>query len=72
MIKPITLIMGDQGSGKTSILKLTYQVLTWFAARYKDLRAAGVVMLDQDIMLTRLQSKIDIRVQIPEDIGDFN
>ena len=67
--QPITLIMGDQGAGKTTILKFTYQALTWFAARYKDLRAAGVVMLDQDIMLTRLQSKIDIRVHIPNDIG---
>ena len=67
--KPITLILGDQGSGKTAILKFTYQALTWFAARYKDFRAAGVVMLDQDIMFTRLQSKIDIRVRIPNDIG---
>ena len=67
--KPITLIMGDQGSGKTAILKFTYQALTWFAARYKDFRAAGVVMHDQDIMFTRLQSKIDIRVRIPNDIG---
>lgn len=67
--KPITLILGDQSSGKTAILKFTYQALTWFAARYKDFRAAGVVMLDQDIMFTRLQSKIDIRVRIPNDIG---
>ena len=67
--KPITLILGDQGSGKTAILKFTYQALTWFAARYKDFRAAGVVMHDQDIMFTRLQSKIDIRVRIPNDIG---
>ena len=66
---PITLILGDQGSGKTAILKFTYQALTWFAARYKDFRAAGVVMHDQDIMFTRLQSKIDIRVRIPNDIG---
>ncbi|MFC6168614.1 ATP-binding protein [Acinetobacter terrestris] len=67
--KPITLILGDQGSGKTAILKFTYQALTWFAARYKDFRAAGVVMHDQDIMFTRLQSKIDIRIRIPNDIG---
>ena len=67
--KPIILILGDQGSGKTAILKFTYQALTWFAARYKDFRAAGVVMHDQDIMFTRLQSKIDIRVRIPNDIG---
>ena len=67
--KPITLILGDQGSGKTAILKFTYQALTWFAARYKDFRAAGVVMHDQDIMFTRLQSKIDIRVRIPNYIA---
>ena len=56
--KPVTLILGDQASGKTSILRFSYQALTWFAARYKDLRSAGVVMLDHDIMLNRLQSKI--------------
>ena len=67
--KPIILILGDQSSGKTAILKFTYQALTWFAARYKDFRTPGLVMLDQDIMFTRLQSKIDIRVRIPNDIG---
>lgn len=68
---PITLILGDQGSGKTSLLRFSYQALTWFAARYKDLRTAGVVMLDQDIMLARLQSKLDIQVHFPEEIGSF-
>ncbi|UUS61064.1 MULTISPECIES: AAA family ATPase [unclassified Acinetobacter] len=68
---PITLILGDQSSGKTSLLRFSYQALTWFAARYKDLRTAGVVMLDQDIMLNRLQSKLDIQVSFPEDIGAF-
>ncbi|WP_180116032.1 AAA family ATPase [Acinetobacter sp. YH12140] len=68
---PITLILGDQSSGKTSLLRFSYQALTWFAARYKDLRTAGVVMLDQDIMLNRLQSKLDIQVSFPEDIGSF-
>ena len=68
---PITLILGDQSSGKTSLLRFSYQALTWFAARYKDLRTAGVVMLDQDIMLNRLQSKLDIQVRFPEEIGGF-
>ncbi|WP_180178072.1 AAA family ATPase [Acinetobacter sp. YH01005] len=68
---PITLILGDQSSGKTSLLRFSYQALTWFAARYKDLRTAGVVMLDQDIMLNRLQSKLDIQVSFPEEIGSF-
>ena len=66
--KPVTLILGDQASGKTSILRFSYQALTWFAARYKDLRSTGVVMLDHDIMLTRLQSKIDIQVTVPNEL----
>lgn len=66
--QPITLILGDQGAGKTTVLRFTYQALTWFAARYKDLRTAGVVMLDQDIMLNRLQSKIDIHIRYPSEI----
>lgn len=67
--QPITLILGDQATGKTSILKHAYQALTWFVARYKDLRSAGVVMLDQDILHSRLQSKVQICVEIPTDIG---
>ena len=60
--QPVALILGNQSSGKTSLLRFTYQALTWFAARYKDLRTSGLVMLDQDIMHTRLQSKIDLCV----------
>lgn len=67
--KPITLILGDQGTGKTAIIKNIYQSLTWFSARTKDLRTAGVVMLDSDIMRSRMQSKIDIQVQFPPEIG---
>lgn len=67
--KPITLILGDQGAGKTAIIKNIYQSLTWFSARAKDLRTAGVVMLDSDIMRSRVQSKIDVRVQISPEIG---
>jgi len=65
----VTLILGDQASGKTGIIKNIYQALTWFAARYKDLRSAGVVMPDQDIQHQYHQSKIDICIQIPSEIG---
>lgn len=68
---PITLILGNQSVGKTALLRSIYQALTWFPARYRDIRTAGLVMLDQDIMQHRLQSKIDIRVKFPEDIGGF-
>lgn len=67
--KPITLIIGDQASGKTTLIKQIYQALTWYAARLKDLRGMGVFMLDQDIMMQRLQSKVDICIRIPSDIG---
>lgn len=67
--QPLTVILGAQASGKTAILKNIYQSLTWFAARFKDLRTPGVVMLDQDIMQNRLQAKIDIAIQIPHELG---
>ena len=66
---PITLILGDQSTGKTTILKNIYQALTWFSARYKDIRTAGVVIADQDIMLTRLQAKIQIQVHMSEELN---
>ncbi len=67
----VSLILGDQASGKTAIVKNIYQALTWFSARFKDLRSAGVVMLDQDIMQQRSQSKIDIGVRFPSEIGQL-
>lgn len=69
--KPITLIIGDCSSGKTAIIKNIYQALTWFPARLKDLRTAGVVMLDQDIMNHRVQSKINIQVSLPIELDVF-
>ncbi len=67
--KPITLIIGDQASGKTAIIKNIYQALTWFPARLKDLRTPGVVMPDQDIMIDRVQSKIDVQISFPTELG---
>ena len=54
---PITLILGDQ-SRQNHNFKNIYQALTWFSARYKNIRTAGVVIADQDILLTRLHTKI--------------
>ncbi|MCO8085742.1 ATP-binding protein [Acinetobacter lwoffii] len=68
---PVTLILGNQGTGKTTLLRFSYQALTWFAARYRDSRAAGLVMQDQDIMQNRLQSKIDIRIGFPEEMASL-
>lgn len=67
--KPITLIVGDQATGKTAILKNLYHALTWFPARLKDIRTPGIVMLDQDIMIDRVQSKIDVQISFPTEIG---
>ncbi|ENW79040.1 hypothetical protein F909_03365 [Acinetobacter sp. ANC 3929] len=66
---PITLILGDQATGKSTILKNIYQSLTWFSARYKDIRTAGVVIADQDIMLNRLQAKIQIQVRMSSELS---
>ncbi|MEE9902392.1 MAG: AAA family ATPase [Acinetobacter haemolyticus] len=66
---PITLILGDQATGKTTVLKNIYHALSWFSARYKDIRTAGVVIADQDIMLTRLQAKVQIQVQLSSELN---
>lgn len=67
--QPITLILGDQATGKSTILKNIYQSLTWFSARYKDIRTAGVVIADQDILLNRLQAKIQMHVRMSSELN---
>ena len=67
--QPVTIILGAQASGKTAVLKNIYHALSWFSARYKDLRTAGIVMLDSEIKHTFTQSKIRIAVQYPPDLG---
>lgn len=67
--QPVTIILGAQASGKTAVLKNIYHALSWFSARYKDLRTAGIVMLDSEIKQSFTQSKIRIAVQYPPDLG---
>jgi len=69
--QPITLILGEQATGKSMLLKHTYHALTWFPARLKDLRSPGIVMPDQDITQSRLQSKIEVTLQVPPEIGSL-
>ncbi|WP_192455190.1 AAA family ATPase [Acinetobacter oleivorans] len=69
--QPITLILGEQATGKSMLLKHTYHALTWFPARFKDLRSPGIVMPDQDITQSRLQSKIEVTLQVPPEIGSL-
>lgn len=68
---PITVIYAQHGSGKTQLLKHLFHALTWFPARLKDTRTAGVVMPDQDITLQRVQSKISLTVSFPSEIGQL-
>lgn len=69
--QPITLILGEQATGKSMLLKHTYHALTWFPARFKDLRSPGIVMPDQDITYSRLQAKIEVSIQIPPEFGQL-
>lgn len=69
--QPITLILGEQTTGKSMLLKHIYNALTWFPARLKDVRTPGVVMPDQDITLSRLQSKIEVSIHIPSEFGQL-
>ena len=53
------------------LLKHIYHALTWFPARLKDARTPGIVMPDQDISHSRLQSKIEVSIQIPPEFGQL-
>lgn len=65
----VTLLYAAPGVGKTQFLKHIFHALTWLPARLKDIRTAGVAMLDQDISLQRIQSKIEIVVEFPQELG---
>lgn len=67
----VVLFLSEQSSGKTTLLKNIYQALTWFQARYKDLRSPGVVLLDQDIQQGFYSAKLNIAVSVPEEIHQF-
>ncbi len=67
----ITVILGEQGSGKTALLKQIFHALSWFAGRYKDLRTAGVVMPDADIRRGQRQSKISLSVRVGADMASL-
>ena len=67
--KPITLILGEQAVGKTTLPKHIFQALSWFPARFKDSRTAGIVTLDQDISFQKSQSKTAISVHFPAELG---
>lgn len=69
--KPITLILGNQGVGKSSFLRYCYQALSWFPARYKDTRSAGIVMPDQDVTQGYSKSSVDVQISIPPEIGSL-
>lgn len=64
----VVVFLSEQGTGKSTLLKHIYQALTWFQGRYKDLRSAGVVMLDQDIQQGFSQAKVNIAICIPEEL----
>ena len=65
---PVTLILGEQSTGKSALIRNIFHALSWFAARAKDSRSPGIVMPDHDIMHKRLQSKIEIQVSISEEL----
>jgi len=69
--QPITLILGEQATGKSMLLKHIYHALTWFPARLKDIRTPGIVLPDQDITHSRLQAKIEVSIQIPPEFGQL-
>ncbi len=68
---PITVILGEQNVGKTAILKNTFHALSWFSARHKDLRNAGIVVADGDILSQATRASVMIEVEYPQELGNI-
>lgn len=69
--KHMTVIAGEQGSGKSSLLKHLYHSLTWFQARSRDLRSSGVVMSKQDMLEQKQIAELTVSVQISDALQQF-
>lgn len=66
---PFTLILGEQNSGKSNLLKQIFHGLSWFAGRHKDLRGAGIIIADSDIRSSAVQASIGITIAYPPELG---
>ena len=67
---PITLILGAQNSGKTSILKQIFNTLSWFTNRYKDGRSSGILITDVDILHNKPSAEVTVEIIHPVELGN--
>lgn len=66
----VTIFAGESGAGKTALLKSMYIGLSWFIARFRDARTAGLILADDEIRKNNLQSRLGIKVFLaPDDIN---
>lgn len=63
----VTIFAGESGAGKTALLKNMYIGFSWFIARLRDARAAGLVLPDDDIRKNNLQSRLGIKIFLAAD-----
>lgn len=67
---PITLLLGHQNSGKTSILKQIFNTLSWFSNRYKDGRSSGILITDVDILHDTPSAEVSIEISHASELGN--
>ena len=67
---PITLLLGEQNSGKTSILKQIFNTLSWFSNRHKDARSSGILITDVEILHGKSSAEVSIEISHPSEIGN--
>ncbi|AOA59364.1 AAA family ATPase [Acinetobacter larvae] len=68
----ISVILADQGCGKTAVIKNIFHALSWFPARLKDMRYAGIVLADWEIKAGQRSASTEVCVQIAEEIGQLS
>jgi predicted ATP-binding protein involved in virulence len=66
LAKDVTVFIGNNGAGKTSILRAVVTLLSWFIARIEREKGSGSPILDSDIENDAKYSKISL------DIGDLS
>lgn len=62
-----TIFAGETGAGKTVLLRTMFAGFSWFVARFRDARTAGIILSDEEIRKDSKQSRLGIKVYLPQD-----
>lgn len=62
----VTVLAGEACSGKSVLLRNIFISLSWFIARLRDPRTAGIVLLDEEIKDQQLKSRSTVTINVSD------